>query len=117
EIEWYLSIDPEDAKDVVKWWLERRALYPHLSQMAIDYLSIPATSVDVEHLFSKGRLILSHVHSRMSVQTTCALMCLNSWSKFGLIRDEDVLAVARSDDVPRGEKEPALKPGWASVST
>ncbi|KIY52587.1 hypothetical protein FISHEDRAFT_34953, partial [Fistulina hepatica ATCC 64428] len=52
--------------------------YPHLLQMALDYLNIPATSVDVKHLFSKGQLILSYIHSCMSVQTTRALMYLNS---------------------------------------
>ncbi|KIY48643.1 hypothetical protein FISHEDRAFT_29614, partial [Fistulina hepatica ATCC 64428] len=88
------------------------ALYPYLHQMAIDYLSIPATSVDVEWLFSKGHLFLSHVRSRMSVQTMWALLCLNSWSKFGLVKDEDVLAVASSKDVPDGEKELTLEPGW-----
>ncbi|KIY42956.1 HAT dimerization, partial [Fistulina hepatica ATCC 64428] len=93
EMERYLDSDPEDANDVIAWWIEHRALYPYLHQMAIDYLSIPATSVDVERLFSKGRLFLSHVRSRMSVQMTRALLCLNSWSKFGLVKDEDVLAV------------------------
>jgi len=44
-----------------------------------------ATSVGVEQTFSKGRLLLSHVHNRLSVQSTCALMCLGVWSLQGYV--------------------------------
>jgi hAT family C-terminal dimerisation region len=37
----YLSTDPEHVIDVLMWWTERRSMYPHLSRMALDYLSIP----------------------------------------------------------------------------
>jgi hypothetical protein len=75
--------------------------------MARDYLSIPgmsehelfltcvtllrflATTVDVKQVFSMGRLLLPYVHSRLSVQSTCALMCLGSWSLLGLVDDAD----------------------------
>src|SRR5258708_3160842 len=53
----------------------------------------PATSVNVERVFSCGRLILSHVHSRLSVQSTHALICLGSWSLLGLVKNADVLAI------------------------
>jgi hypothetical protein len=58
-----------------------------------------ATSVDVERLFSRGQLVLSHTQSRLSVASTCALLCLGSWSLRGLVKDEDVEAVARLDEV------------------
>jgi len=58
-----------------------------------------ATSVDVEHLFSQGQLVLSHMHSQLSVASTHALLCLGSWSLLGLVRDEDVEAVTRLDEV------------------
>ena len=58
-----------------------------------------ATSVAVERLFSKECLILSHVPSRMSVQTTRTLLCLNSWYKHGFVKTDDVLAVAREPEV------------------
>ena len=41
ELDQYLSSDPEHVKDVLKWWTEKRAMYPALSRMALDYLSIP----------------------------------------------------------------------------
>jgi len=41
EIDCYLSTDVEDVSHVFMWWQERRAMFPNLARMAIDYLSIP----------------------------------------------------------------------------
>jgi len=46
ELERYLRTDPEYVPDVLAWWHEQRKVYPRLSRMAKDYLSIPGT-----HLF------------------------------------------------------------------
>ena len=43
-------------------------------------------------MFSQGRLLLSHIRSRLSVQSTRALMCLGVWSKLGFVTDSDVKA-------------------------
>ncbi|KIJ91128.1 hypothetical protein K443DRAFT_38242, partial [Laccaria amethystina LaAM-08-1] len=64
--------------------------YPHLHWMPLDYLSIPATSVDVERTFSQGRLLLSHICNRLCVQSTWALLHLGIWSKMGYVKDKDV---------------------------
>ena len=40
ELERYLSTDPEDVRDGILWWHDRRATFPRLSHMALDYLSI-----------------------------------------------------------------------------
>ena len=39
------------------------------------------------------------MQSQLSVTSTHALFCLGSWSLLGLVRDEDVKAVARLDKV------------------
>jgi hypothetical protein len=41
ELDRYLIADVEDAPDVLAWWHERRGSFPHLSRMALDYLTIP----------------------------------------------------------------------------
>jgi hypothetical protein len=41
ELERYLSTDPKHVVDVLMWWTKRKSMYPHLSRMALDYLSIP----------------------------------------------------------------------------
>jgi hypothetical protein len=42
ELAMYLSTGRDlRVKDGLRWWYEHKHLYPHLSRMAIDYLSIP----------------------------------------------------------------------------
>ena len=41
ELNRYLTTDVEHVTDAITWWYERRNTYPHLSSMALDYLSIP----------------------------------------------------------------------------
>ena len=41
ELARYLSTDPEQVKDVLLWWHKHKSMYPHLSRMALDYLTIP----------------------------------------------------------------------------
>ena len=55
-------------------------------------LSQLATSVDIKCVFSQGRLLLSHICSCLSVQSTHALMCLGEWCKLGFVMDSDVKA-------------------------
>ena len=63
-----------------------------------------ATSVDVECVFSQGWLLLAHVHNRLSVQSTRALMCLGVWSLMDLVKDKDIMAAALLPKV-NGEEE------------
>jgi hypothetical protein len=76
--------------------------------------SFAATSVDVKRIFSHGRLILSHVRSRLSAQTTQALLCLGSWSLLGLVKDKDVTAVTCKPDLEGEEQE--LDEGWDDIN-
>ncbi|OQR83359.1 hypothetical protein ACHHYP_14798 [Achlya hypogyna] len=43
--------------DVIKWWASHRAEYPVLYKMAVDYLSIPATSVASERANSAAKRV------------------------------------------------------------
>jgi len=135
ELAKYLSTDCElHVDDGLLWWHKWKHIYPHLSQMALDYLSIPgklsflivngvtrlcipfaATSVHVERTFSQGRLLLSHVHSHLSVQSTCALLCVGVWSLLGYVKDNDVKAVAVLPAVDGKEEE--LPEDWDSIDT
>jgi hypothetical protein len=74
-----------------------------------------ATSVGVERVFSQGRLILSHVRSRLSVQSTRALMCLSGWSLLGYVKDSDVKAVTALAEVPRNQPEEDLASDWDAI--
>jgi hypothetical protein len=135
ELDRYLSTDPEHVTDSVAWWYEKRFVYPRLHRMALDYLTIPgkfiyifssssqrkliyqlATSVDVERVFSQGRLLLSHIRSRLSVQSTRALMCLGVWSILGFITDSDVRAAVAALPELIGDDEDELDINWDRIS-
>lgn len=68
----------------------------------------------MEHIFSKGQIILSHIQNRLSAQSIHAVMCIGNWSKLGYVRDKDVLAVAMLPDVEGDEEEPLLD-GWDAI--
>jgi hypothetical protein len=134
ELDRYLGSDPEYVVDAVLWWHDRRADYPHLSRMAMDYLVIPrkcsyfyfpsqvdfshillATSVGVERTFSKGRLLLSHLRNRLSVQSTRALMCLGVWSLQGYVQDTDINKVTALEEIVGKERMDELSKDWDAI--
>jgi hypothetical protein len=41
ELKRYLAAPVERTLDPLRWWVENEAIYPRLSRMARDYLSIP----------------------------------------------------------------------------
>lgn len=59
----------------------------------------------MERVFSKGRLLLSHVRNRLTVDSTQALLCLGTWSKLGYVNKEDLLAAAMLPEVKEGEED------------
>jgi hypothetical protein len=72
--------------------------------------------VDVERVFSQGRLLLSHIRSRLSVQTTRALMCLGVWSLLGFVTDSDVKAsVILLPELHEDDEENDLDINWDKI--
>ena len=87
---------------------------PSSTSVSSSICFLPATSVDVERIFSCGHHILSHIRGWLSAQLTRALLCLGSWSLLGLVKNTDVLAVTVLDDV-EGNEELELDDGWNSI--
>jgi hypothetical protein len=80
--------EPPVPQDHIKqgacsWWLEERQqrLYPNLSKMALDILTIPAMSAAPERLFSSANITISDRRNRLHSDTTEAIECLKSWRK------------------------------------
>lgn len=71
-----------------------------------------ATTVDVERVFSRGRLVLPHVRSRLAVQSTRASLCVGLWSSQGLVRDCDIKASLGADNV---EEDGELPKDWDNI--
>jgi hypothetical protein len=135
ELDQYLGTDPEHVTDALAWWYEHKNVYPRLHRMALDYLSIPgmfsnfttrkyidyrdefilATSVDIERTFSQGRLLLSHIRNRLSVQSTRALLCLGIWSKMDYVKDKDLKAATVLPEVGSDEEDIELSHNWDAI--
>ncbi|KAJ2911793.1 hypothetical protein MD484_g8620, partial [Candolleomyces efflorescens] len=100
ELDRYLATKTvKGVEDPLAWWYENRGSYPRLWRMARDYLTIPATSVAVERVFSQGRLIISHIRNRLSGQSTRALMCLGAWTKQKLVKNSDLFEASKLPDI------------------
>ena len=74
-----------------------------LKYLAIFLNIILAALVTVEHVFSKGHLLLLHIWNHMSAQSMHALLCLGAWSKLGYVEIDDLTAAASLPDVTPDE--------------
>ena len=72
-----------DFEDVRDWWLapEQQAIYPNLIKIALNLLSIPAMSAELERLFSSCKITVTDRRNKLSVKVIEALECLRSWYK------------------------------------
>ena len=71
--------------------------------------------MDVEHVFSQGQLLLSHIQSHLSVQSTRALMCLGVWILGSYVKDYNVKAVVVLPELRADKEEGELELGWDKV--
>jgi hypothetical protein len=92
ELQEYLWHPVENVNDPLKWWVDNKYVYPQLHRMALDYLSIPATSTSVERVFSQGRHLLPYSRNSLSPSSVRAFLCFGSWARCGLVVLDDVVA-------------------------
>jgi hypothetical protein len=85
------SLPHHDFEDVRDWWLapEQQAIYPNLSKMALNLLSIPAMSAEPERLFSSCKITVTDRRNKLSVKVIEALECLRSWHKVKAFESEE----------------------------
>lgn len=65
----------------LQWWKQYGPGLKPLDEIALKYLSCPATSVPSERLFSKAGNIISKKRSSLLPENANAMICLNSWVK------------------------------------
>ena len=51
----------------------------------------------------------------MSAQSTRAVLCLNSWSPRGLVKDKDVTTAAMLPELDESESEFEMEEGWDKI--
>lgn len=76
-----------------------------LAQMALDYLSVPATSTDVERAFSRGGLTVSKLRHSLTDESTRCSSVLELWAEIdGFIPLDKIVALFK-DKSSRARKE------------
>jgi hypothetical protein len=86
------------ANNPIRYWVELRNRYPNLSKLALNVLSIPASSCECERLFSKLGDLLEPRRRAIKPQLLAALQCVRRWQKAGLGDVEVAAKVEITDD-------------------
>ena len=60
-----------------------RPKYPHLVRLAVDILTIPASSCECERLFSELGDLLEPRRRKIGSQLLAAIQCIRSWRDAG----------------------------------
>ena len=83
EFEIYLtnSFEVSDDFQILDWWKQYHVSFPTLAKVALQVLAVPASTVAVEQLFSKGGNILDEKRSRMKASSLEAQVCVDDWSR------------------------------------
>ena len=63
--------------DPMTWWKANECKYPRLAKLANAYLSVPATSVPSERVFSAAGLIVNRLRTRLNPEHVDMLIFLN----------------------------------------
>jgi hypothetical protein len=74
----------DDLDWILNWWQSHEAEYPIMSQVARDYLAIPASEVDVERLFSISRDLIGLQRHSLSIDPMRAIMMIKSLRSISL---------------------------------
>jgi len=92
------------SENALLYWRDNSAKLPMLSQLAVLYLGISASSVPVKSLFSVTRLV---VNSRRSLMQPCNL------NKIVFLHDNFQLIVANNTPkLDEPETDPIAGPSW-----
>jgi hypothetical protein len=64
----------------VQYWVALKPKYPNLSRLAIDVLTVPASSSVCDRVFSGTGDILEPQRRKIGAQLLAALVCLQRWT-------------------------------------
>jgi hypothetical protein len=81
EVKQFLEEKIKMKTDILEWWKLNAEKYKRLAPIARDYLSVPATSVPSESVFSHAKFELDG-KERMKDETFQAKMELREWLKW-----------------------------------
>ena len=83
---------PEDhahSINPIAYWITLKTQDQHLSQMALDILSIPASSCDCERMFSEIGDLLEPKRRKIGAQLLAAIHCVRAWHRAKFMVSDD----------------------------
>jgi hypothetical protein len=86
------DFDDENKEAVFLWW---RTLGPaSLRRRALDLLSIPAMSAEIERVFSSAKRLITADRNHLNPETIENLSLLKYWYRHGIVKDRSVVLEA-----------------------
>jgi hypothetical protein len=74
-----LGLASDTDRDLIGWWMREDNPWGGLRQMALDLLSIPAMSTEVERVFSSAKRLITGDRNRLQDNTIEVLQLLKYW--------------------------------------
>ncbi|EIW63695.1 uncharacterized protein TRAVEDRAFT_41126 [Trametes versicolor FP-101664 SS1] len=76
--------------------------------MALDFLSIPATSTDTERTFSHGHLTVSRLQHSLGEDSVCAGTVVGSWAGIpAILREDNLVNIIKAGPAVAARKQAA----------
>ncbi|KAG9385509.1 Dimer-Tnp-hAT domain containing protein [Pyrenophora tritici-repentis] len=94
----WTSDQHKEGPTAVQYWLSLKPKYPHLSRLAIDVLTIPASSSDCERVFTGTGDIIEPQRRKIGAQLLAALVCLQRWTRAGFTTPSTTTAAKHTDE-------------------
>ena len=66
----------------------------------------------MEHVFSRGHILLFHLHNQLSAQIVQALLCLGEWSYLNLVDDSNVYTITNVSEDKSEKTMEEWHSGW-----
>lgn len=76
--------EDKKSESPVKYWQRLQSHYPNLSQLAIDVLTIPASSSNYKRMFTNLGNLLEPKRRTISAELLAALKCVKEWRNYGI---------------------------------
>jgi hypothetical protein len=82
----------DEIPDLIAFWQTRlnTPRWSQIARMALSIHSIPAMSAEVKRVFSSSKLFNSDRRNRLGVDVICAVECMKSWEKAGIVESNEV---------------------------
>lgn len=88
----------KEGPTALQYWQQLAPKYPNLSRLALDVLTIPASSAECERVFSCTGDITEPQRRKMGSQLLAALVCVQRWTQAGFTTQRAAVVAEDNDD-------------------